>query len=235
MEDMREKQVERVSGAFSGVLGKQIKAAARAIRAGGSASAAVDGVDLGKTYRKEYQAVALLFAGENFNAIESARKGFADAEVSTWAENVNEHLDKFSKKRIKLMNATTKDWIKRTMQAAIDEGLSINQVAKRINEEWAGIDAFRAERIARTEIISASNYGSQQGAISTGLDLKKKWLATRDSRTRADHGGADGQVRALDKPYNVGGDKLGFPGDYSLGASADNLVNCRCTEIYEEA
>ena len=87
--------------------------------------------------------------------------------------------------------------------------------------------------IARTEIISASNKGSLDGAKDTGIPLKKEWLATMDNRTRDAHLIADGQKVLLDELFQVDGDALSYPGDFTNGASAGNVINCRCTQIYE--
>lgn len=40
---------------------------------------------------------------------------------------------------------------------------------------------------------------------------------------------ADGQTVPNEEPFEVGGEKLMFPGDGSMGASGFNLYNCRCS------
>jgi uncharacterized protein with gpF-like domain len=67
---------------------------------------------------------------------------------------------------------------------------------------------------------------------------RKQWLSTRDDRTRQppgsefDHAAADGQEVGLEEPFNVSGESLMFPGDTSMGASAGNTIQCRCTLTY---
>jgi hypothetical protein len=39
---------------------------------------------------------------------------------------------------------------------------------------------------------------------------------------------ADGQRVGVDDVFTVGGERLRFPSDSSLGASAKNIINCRC-------
>lgn len=56
----------------------------------------------------------------------------------------------------------------------------------------------------------------------------KEWNAVLDSKTRDAHVTADGQRRPIDDPYIVSGQRLMYPGDRSLGASASNVINCRC-------
>ena len=70
---------------------------------------------------------------------------------------------------------------------------------------------------------------SDKQAADRGIELTREWIATKDARTRHSHGAADGQRVGVDEPFTVGGEKLMFPGDASMGASGRNLYNCRCT------
>ncbi len=61
----------------------------------------------------------------------------------------------------------------------------------------------------------------------------KRWSTMRDIRVRDWHVAAEGQEQTLTRPYEVGGERLWFPGDTSLGASLRNIINCRCSsQIY---
>ena len=89
-----------------------------------------------------------------------------------------------------------------------------------------------AIRAARTAVTAAENGGrtaSYKQAADRGIELTREWIATKDARTRHSHGAADGQRVGVDEPFTVGGEKLMFPGDGSLGATGKNLYNCRCT------
>lgn len=110
----------------------------------------------------------------------------------------------------------------------VREGWSIAQVASRLSDRLA-LDYGRATVWARTEIIPASNLGARAGALDTGLDLDHIWIATPGSSTRAWHAQASGQRRHINAAFQVMGQNLMFPGDTSLGASAKNVVQCRCT------
>lgn len=104
-----------------------------------------------------------------------------------------------------------------------------------------GFEPYRAARIARTEIISSSNYGSMRGAQETGFLLNKEWLSAIDSRTRTipsdqfDHRAMDEVQVGMDEFFKVpkkggGFELLALPGDHS--GSVGNTVNCRCTLAY---
>lgn len=106
--------------------------------------------------------------------------------------------------------------------------------------------AGRANTIATTETQNMAETTKQTeadelaiaGAVVAGVTiaqniLKKRWSAFLDEKTRANHAIADGQVRNITQPFIVNGQLLNYPGDSSLGASAGNVVNCRCWVTYE--
>lgn len=89
----------------------------------------------------------------------------------------------------------------------------------------------RARLIAENEANSIFNDAQFQDAILTGK-TRKGWKAILDSRTRQTHIDANGQEIPIDLPFEVGDSLLMFPRDQSLGASPDEIVNCRCTAYY---
>ena len=63
--------------------------------------------------------------------------------------------------------------------------------------------------------------------------VPKEWVTVGDEEVRTDHVRADSQTVDMSKPYTVGGELLRYPGDMSLGASAGNVVHCRCSSVYD--
>jgi hypothetical protein len=96
---------------------------------------------------------------------------------------------------------------------------------------------LRGETIARTEALQSLNQ-SQDEAFRQAIDqgvvnksaVKRVWDSTgNDGRTRDTHLEMEGQTVGLDEPFTTpGGDKLMFPGDWSLGAPPEEIINCRC-------
>ena len=87
-----------------------------------------------------------------------------------------------------------------------------------------------AIRAARTAVTGAQNAGRAEAyhrATEMGIRQKITWLATLDNRTRHAHAAADMQEVDEGKPFDVGGEKLRFPGDPN--GSPWNIYNCRCT------
>lgn len=120
----------------------------------------------------------------------------------------------------------------------IMQGESINQMARKLMDNIESMERVGAIRAARTAITATENAGRQAGREeleSKGVIVSKRWIATHDSRTRHWHKDADGQTVDNDKPFEVGGEYLMFPGDSSMGASGWNIYNCRCSSTAEIA
>jgi uncharacterized protein with gpF-like domain len=66
---------------------------------------------------------------------------------------------------------TTKETIRKVLIKGMQEGWSITQMMTEL--EKSGINAYRAELIARTETTRAANQGALLGAVSTGLQTEK--------------------------------------------------------------
>jgi HK97 family phage portal protein len=147
------------------------------------------------------------------------------------------HFNMQSERQAENIGTTTVDTLQRTIKEGIFSGDSTESIVDKIMQVYD--DRFlenRATTITENEISQVGNYGSDKGAKSTGLDLKKYWITMRDSRVRTgvfDHVSADMQAKNLDDPFVVSGEQLDFPGDESRGASSGNVINCRCMLTYE--
>lgn len=152
-----------------------------------------------------------------------------------WIERMRKYALIDASDRIVLVADSVKREVNKIIVQGLEAGLSIPDIRDRIMgvsglPPLNGTLPVRATRIARTEIISASNLGSLEGALSTGLEFRKQWLSTPDDRTRPDHVDADGQQVDKGADFTVGGDSLTVPGDPK--GSAEQVINCRCTQIY---
>lgn len=90
---------------------------------------------------------------------------------------------------------------------------------------------FQAERIARTETLSAASYGEYLGSQELfqkyGVTMGKYWIAKKDSRTRNSHNEMKrSETIGAEEDFEVGGSKMQFPGDRRGGPS--QVINCRC-------
>ncbi len=183
-----------------------------------------------------YISVGEVFSSNTISSIKSCRSPFSFKAEDTWKTEVDDWLNNNCGTKITEINDVTRNKIRKYIAAGVDEGEGIEQIAMRIDALYLKkIIPNRSTVIARTEVIAASNLGSRAGAKQTGLELDHEWLDTNDRRTREWHKNAGGQVQKLDEPFEVMGEKLMFPGDISMGASARNVIQCRCTEVYSES
>ena len=115
------------------------------------------------------------------------------------------------------------------------EGLGYSEAQTRLRDrltsEWHRAARYRTERIVRTEVSAASNWGSIKGVNSTGLPYNKTWLAAIDERTRVGHADANGQTVDQYDAFTVDGEMLEYPVDPA--GSAGNVINCRCSVTYQ--
>jgi len=99
--------------------------------------------------------------------------------------------------------------------------------------------------IATTEVQTAAEgaksiealvYSEElQDLVDTGaakVERRKEWNTQGDEKVREAHVLADLQEVDADEPFIVDGESLMFPSDTSLGASAGNTINCRCSAMY---
>ena len=179
---------------------------------------------------KIYKKVGIKFANDQRNKIQRSLKAF-DLPPD-WNEIVEAWMANNTVDLIKLINSNTQKYILQLVQEAIQGNLSVAEFRKKLEAE-SKLGRARALRIARTEVIRASNFGAQIGAESIGIPMKKEWLSTPDNRTRDIHMSkeVDGQiVNSLKEPFMVGGEELMQPGDAK--GSAWNTINCRCIALY---
>ena len=112
-------------------------------------------------------------------------------------------------------------------------GVDTKNLKKSIRQEITrGISTGQTyEDIARTEghrIQQASTMDAQVAAKAKGADVVKQWDSTMDGATRPLHQRLDGQIREVDQPFQAGGKKAMYPGDF--GDPAEDC-NCRCASL----
>ncbi|WP_180230070.1 phage minor head protein [Bacillus sp. AFS073361] len=138
-----------------------------------------------------------------------------------------------ARREAELIQGVTDEEVIMNLWDIVYEGqLTMDKAAKRLEEVYAFSES-RALTIARTEIISAGRSGQYFGDMQSGMVIGKKWMAAQQDRTRDGHRQADGQVVKFDEPFLVANgsgesEQLLFPGDTSLGATASNVIMCRC-------
>lgn len=193
----------------------------------------------------EANKVAVSYINDETPSIYSLNHNYAAYEIEQAAGNVGFTIyDEQTVRRLIAEDPTllpkrrvdaTKDlkWNKKRFTAEITAGIlsgeSIGKLANRV-QNLSDANRSGATRNARTAVTGAQNAGRQESynqAKKMGLKLSKRWIATKDNRTRHEHAMLDGQTVPLDKPFQIDGHNLMFPGDPT--GLARLVWNCRCT------
>ncbi|MDY6835504.1 MAG: phage portal protein [Chloroflexota bacterium] len=128
---------------------------------------------------------------------------------------LNEDASKWLDTRMTWAAKEVGDELEKTLRGAIktgfDQGESMDDIALRIQGVWDNCSEQRAIRIARTEVITASNVGARDGYKRAGIQFKE-WYAAIDERVCEICAGLNGKVFRID-----------------TGEMPPAHVMCRCT------
>jgi SPP1 gp7 family putative phage head morphogenesis protein len=134
-----------------------------------------------------------------------------------------------------------KTWAKNTTagiystQSAIMRGItngdSYSKVARSIKDQFnKGLsDALRVVRTESGRCWSEGAEASHEQALEAGLSVRKRWSATLDKRTRADHAMLDGTFADEEGLFHIDGYSAPQPREF--GDPAQD-ISCRCA-VYD--
>ncbi len=125
-----------------------------------------------------------------------------------------------------------KKQITKCVTSSVLQGKGIKGISDDLQRYIPTMSRDSAIRTARTAVTGAQNAGRMDSYVAAekmGIKLKREWVATLDNRTRHAHAMLDGQKADIDKPFEVDGYKIMFPGDRS--APGYLVYNCRCTLV----
>lgn len=171
----------------------------------------------------------------NYNASADGL-GFSLIDNTAVKKILTKEVNPFTK--LSMQGITDKAALKRKLESeiitAILKGESIPNMSARL-KQVAELSLRNTVRIARTETTRIENAARNEvGAEGKkmGFVMWKRWVAKDEPGvTRPAHLDANRQEVPYDEPFEVGDEKLMYPGDISLGASAGNVINCRCTMV----
>jgi uncharacterized protein with gpF-like domain len=161
------------------------------------------------------------------------------SEVFVFTDAMRKQLDEISARLIKQVDATTgkrlaeviseaqAEQIAAELSGGVAEGLGTESIAKRIE----GVFSVRrkdARTIARTEVHTSTMTAQLEALVVLDVD-SKQWHTALDKNVRDSHAYAEGQVRMVGEPFDLGGEQASAPGvGFSGQLSAGNTINCRC-------
>jgi SPP1 gp7 family putative phage head morphogenesis protein len=137
-------------------------------------------------------------------------------------------------------NKTTREALRTALTESLAAGEGIPGLTKRVNEVFEFSKKYRAERIARDQVIRASNFGAEQSYIQSRVVSEKEWLTADDDRLCPYCAPMNGKRVALGMTYFQQGDLLHNPDPESeavLRLDYEDIhhpplhPNCRCTLV----
>lgn len=142
---------------------------------------------------------------------------------------------------IRTITSTSKDKIKGIIREILadselqGQGIEVikRKIMQSVGQNLRGNGWARARAIAQTEMIKASNQAANYAVSSTGFEYKKYWSSSHLPNVRPSHSEAeeDSIRRNGLRPDEFHSNGLRYVGD-PMG-SAEEVINCRCTELYE--
>jgi hypothetical protein len=180
---------------------------------------------------KKYQKLAFIMNGKR--EMENIGLGAISFQVNN--PRAEKWLDENSLDNAKDVIGSLHDDLKEQLNEGFEAGESIPDIVKRIQNVYDGydIDGYKAERIARTEVISASNAGALEAYEQSGLKLLKGWLGELDDKIRDSHIKAtldytEEKAIPMDEDFVLAGGSGPAPGQIDDTNGEEN-INCRCT------
>lgn len=149
-----------------------------------------------------------------------------DAEAPEVMDFLNTYKFKFAKK----INDTSVKEVRRVITKAIDEGLSARDTRVLLENEFKSWTRFRATKVARSEIIRASNAGSlsvyEQAGVKTVM-----WLTAQDERVCPWCEPLEGETKTIRDPWFEFGDTYTVEVENAKGDLVDRTLPIDYEEI----
>ncbi len=194
--------------------------------------------DLADAFNNVYTRTGTAFARSEYKRFKSGG-GYEvkDEFDGMWKEMMLAYVTEKCPIKMKSIKKTHRLTYERLMEdisrQAMDEGWGVEKTSRELLKAGRRKEKWQAMRIARTEVLSASNYGSAVGAETTGIPMVKRWLPSSADDPRPDHQYMAGTEPVdSNKPFILpSGEQLMYPGDPS--ASLEETINCRCGVAYE--
>lgn len=170
--------------------------------------------------------LAMVFAGDDTNEFYLSNK-----VVSLLERNTRRMATDFNDETLSKLN--------NTLAEGIQAGEGIASLKSRVNDVYDTIDGFRAERIARTETLKASNNATVEAYRQTGFVKSKVWVVNPDACPQCEE--FEGKSIDLDEPFLPIGGSYTYTDEDGLEQTQTNSYdtieepplhpNCRCTII----
>lgn len=156
--------------------------------------------------------------------------------IQTHTNTAVAYLQREGVRFIAEVNGTTGQLLKDVLSEGLAEGESIAELQSRVSNVYEQARGDRAKMIARTEVLRATNFATEEAYRQSKVVKGKEWLTALDERTCKLCNELDGKVIPVNSSYFKEGETYTV-GDESITLNYDTVKhpplhpNCRCTLI----
>ena len=136
--------------------------------------------------------------------------------------HVQKWLEDYTIKLSKNLEAVNEETLRAVLSEGMDAGETIPELMARVNDTFETWNRDRAEVIARTETIRASNEATMESYRQSGVVTKKAWLASPESCEIC---------LALEGEEPLALEDAFFDDGYSDGQAPPRHPNCTCAVV----
>lgn len=164
-----------------------------------------------KKWVKEFEAAGKPFIAEALRlaTIDLARE-LVETTIDLTHPDIQGWVNTQSRVYATITNTTTRDQIDTIIKQGLTNNLSIEEIALKLKNKFTAQATMRSERIARTEMLRATNKGRLEGMKASPSVTHHVWVTQRDDDVRDGHAAVDGVVVKVGANFPVG---AGYNGD----------------------
>jgi len=157
--------------------------------------------------------------------------------------NIDNHrllkfIDNYTYKFAAKISETSAEGVRQVIRNGFESGIDFDEIITNLADKFGDWSSTRAEMVARTEVIRASNYGAKEAWRQAGVE-EVQWLASDDACGYCID--LDGKVVGINENFfNVGDEFLPEGADAPLKINYEDIgapplhPQCRCTLLTVE-
>jgi HK97 family phage portal protein len=164
---------------------------------------------------------------------EYTAQGFA-GEFDSGSAIIKQTVALAAKRLAKSYNNTTAELLKRALNDGIQEGESLAQLTKRVQDIYVFSDQVRAKAVAHTESFYIANKGNLEAYRQSGVVKSQRWYTAEDEMVCPHCNPMSGRIVGVDEAYFKKGDVLVGTDGSKLNLNYRTMdvpplhTNCRC-------
>lgn len=137
--------------------------------------------------------------------------------------DVDDEIKRQIRKFATSMLSTEQDKMAEIIAQGLKEGKSIPEIRRAMSAEFDNLTRVQSERITRTEVLKANNFGAVDAWEQSGLVEGKQWLTAEDDRVDPECARYNGKIIGLKDYYTKT--------EYDTVDEPPLHPNCRCTVL----